>query len=65
MAHITVQKWIDGGVLMGRVRAELALLEKGVLASDSHRAPFRLVFTATLASRWMAGLFPKRTGRVD
>ncbi len=38
-----------------------ALIEKGVLVSDSARAPLRLVFPATLASRWMPGLFPERT----
>jgi Fic family protein len=35
-----------------------ALLEHGVLASESPRAPLRLVFPAQLASRWMPGLFP-------
>jgi Fic family protein len=38
-----------------------ALIERGVLASDSARAPLRLVFPATLASRWMPGLFPEKT----
>src|SRR6267378_3266161 len=38
-----------------------ALIEKGVLVSDSARAPLRLVFPATLASRWMPGLFPEKT----
>jgi Fic family protein len=37
-----------------------ALVERGVLASESSRAPLRLVFPATLASRWMPGLFPER-----
>ena len=37
-----------------------ALIERGVLASESPRAPLRLVFPATLASRWMPGLFPER-----
>jgi Fic family protein len=37
-----------------------ALVERGVLASESPRAPLRLVFPATLASRWMPGLFPER-----
>jgi Fic family protein len=37
-----------------------ALLEKGVLASKSQRAPLRLLFPATLASRWMPGLFPEQ-----
>jgi Fic family protein len=38
-----------------------ALLEQGVLVSDSMRAPLRLAFPAILASRWMPGLFPERT----
>ena len=36
-----------------------ALMGRGVLASDGPRAPFRLVFPATLAFRWMPGLFPE------
>jgi len=38
-----------------------ALVEKGVLISESPRAPLRLVFPATLASRWMPGLFPDQS----
>jgi Fic family protein len=38
-----------------------ALMERGVLISDSTRAPLRLVFPAALASRWMPGLFPETT----
>jgi hypothetical protein len=34
-------------------------MERGVLTADSPRAPLRLVFSATLASRWMPGLFPE------
>ena len=41
-------------------RVVSALLEHGVLASDSPRAPLRLVFPAQLASRWMPGLFPDK-----
>jgi hypothetical protein len=37
-----------------------ALTERGVLTADGPRAPLRLVFPATLASRWMPGLFPDR-----
>jgi len=37
-----------------------ALIERGVLLSDSTRAPLRLAFPATLAARWMPGLFPER-----
>src|SRR5947207_1397017 len=42
-------------------RVVSALLEHGVLTSESTRAPLRLAFPATLASRWMPGLFPERT----
>jgi Fic family protein len=41
-------------------RVVSALIERGVLLSDSSRAPLRLAFPATLASRWMPGLFPER-----
>ncbi len=43
-------------------RVVSALLESGVLSSDSTRAPLCLAFPATLTSRWMPGLFPERTG---
>ena len=36
------------------------LVERGVLTSDSSRAPLRLAFPAALASRWMPGLFPEK-----
>lgn len=36
-----------------------ALTERGILLSDSSKAPWRLAFPATLASRWMPGLFPE------
>jgi Fic family protein len=39
-----------------------ALLEKGVLASSSPRAPLHLTFPAALAPRWMPGLFPDKAG---
>lgn len=41
-------------------RVTSALLESGVLTSESTRAPLRLAFPATLASRWMPGLFPEK-----
>jgi Fic family protein len=41
-------------------RVVSALIERGVLLSDSSRAPLRLAFPATLAARWMPGLFPER-----
>jgi hypothetical protein len=37
-----------------------ALTDRGVLTADSARGLLRLVFPATLASRWMPGLFPER-----
>lgn len=37
-----------------------ALLDQGVLTSESTRAPLRLAFPAALASRWMPGLFPEK-----
>lgn len=36
-----------------------ALIDREVLVSESSRAPLRLAFPATLASRWMPGLFPE------
>lgn len=41
-------------------RVVSALTERGVLLSDSSRAPLRLAFPATLAARWMPGLFPEK-----
>ncbi len=38
-----------------------ALIDRGVLVSESTRAPLRLAFPAALASRWMPGLFPEQT----
>jgi Fic family protein len=40
-------------------RVVSALVARGVLASESARAPLRLAFPAELASRWMPGLFPE------
>ncbi len=39
-------------------RVTAALLDRGVLVSESPRAPLRLAFPAALAHRWMPGLFP-------
>jgi hypothetical protein len=41
-------------------RVVSTLLDRGVLVSESTRAPLRLAFPAALASRWMPGLFPGR-----
>ena len=49
------------GERQGR-RIVAALGEKGGIASESTRAPLSLAFPATLAGRWMPGLFPEKTG---
>jgi hypothetical protein len=41
-------------------RIVAALADHGVLTSETPRAPLRLAFPATLAPRWMPGLFPER-----
>lgn len=41
-------------------RLTSSLIERGVLTSASTRAPLQLAFPATLASRWMPGLFPDK-----
>ena len=41
-------------------RVVAALGGHGVVVSASTRAPLRLAFPATLASRWMPGLFPEK-----
>ncbi len=43
-------------------RVTEALSEFGIIKSDTSRAPWRLVFPASLASRWMPGLFPEQLG---
>jgi len=39
-------------------RITAALLEQGILRSESRRSPLRLAFPATHAARWLPGLFP-------
>ena len=41
-------------------RITAALQKQGALTAASTRAPLRLAFPATLASRWMPGLFPEK-----
>ena len=43
-------------------RVTAALIDREVLTSESSRAPLRLAFPASLASRWMPGLFPEQSG---
>jgi Fic family protein len=40
-------------------RVVAALTDRGVIKSESTRAPLFLAFPATLAGRWMPGLFPE------
>jgi len=49
-----------GGTDRSARRVTSVLLEQGVLASESTRANLKLAFPATLASRWMPGLFPDK-----
>lgn len=39
------------------------LMKLGVLESEHTRAPLRIAFPATLASRWMPGLFPEEPSK--
>lgn len=41
-------------------RAVTSLVKRGVVVSDSTRAPLRLAFPASLAARWMPELFPEK-----
>ncbi len=43
-------------------RVTSALVQQGVLVSESSRAPLRLAFPARLAARWLPGLFPEQPG---
>ncbi len=56
----------DVGAILGLTsrharRIVSALIERGVFVSKGPRDPLLLAFPATLASRWMPGLFPERT----
>lgn len=42
-------------------RVTSQLLAQGIFQSESPREPLRLAFPATLASRWMPGLFPDKS----
>jgi hypothetical protein len=53
---------VDTGDRQAR-RLIAPLLDAGVLVSDSSRAPLKLAFPASLASRWMPGLFPDHVER--
>lgn len=46
-------------------RVMSALLDRGVLSSESTRAPLFITFPAALAARWMPGLFPEQSAQQD
>jgi Fic family protein len=52
---------IVGGSERNARRVVAALIDAGVLKSESSRAPLVLAFPAALAGRWMPGLFPEKT----
>ena len=41
-------------------RAVTSLVKRGVIVSDTSRAPLRLAFPASLTARWMPELFPEK-----
>lgn len=41
------------------LRSTKTLVEKGVIVSETQKSPFRLAFPATLAHRFLPGLFPE------
>jgi Fic family protein len=43
-------------------RVVAGLIERGVLMSQTPKAPLRMTFPAKLASHWMPGLFPEQRG---
>lgn len=43
-------------------RVSAALVDYGVLVSDTTKTPLRLAFPARLAARWLPGLFPEKPG---
>ena len=57
LARADIAGIVGTGERQGR-RVVAALMDKGILASDSSRAPLRLALPAVLASRLMPGLFP-------
>ena len=54
-----VESFTGTGARQAR-RITSALVNRGVLSSESTRAPLRIAFPADIASRWFPGLFPDR-----
>ena len=55
---------LDSGDRHAR-RITSALIDRGVMTSESSRAPLRLAFPSHLAHRWMPGLFPEQVTSAD
>ncbi len=51
---------VIGGSDRSARRVIAALIQAGVLTSESSRSPVKLAFPAALAGRWMPGLFPDK-----
>jgi len=56
-----VEKLLDVSERTAR-RVYSALIDREVLTTESKHAPLHLAFPASLASRWMPGLFPDKVG---
>lgn len=55
----------DVGALLGTSdrharRVVSALIDRGVISSETPRSPLQIAFPAVLAARWMPGLFPEQ-----
>ena len=59
LARGEVAEVLDTSVRHAR-RVVAALAERGVVVSKGSRSPWHLTFPATLAQRWMPGLFPEQ-----
>ncbi len=46
----------------GARKVTAALVDAGMLAASTHRAPFRLAFSADVAERWFPNLYPANAG---
>lgn len=57
LSRADVAAIVDTGERQAR-RLVAPLLDAGILVSENSRAPLRLAFPASLAARWMPGLFP-------
>jgi hypothetical protein len=59
LPRAAVAEVLHTGVRQGQ-RIVADLVKANLLVSDDVRAPWRIVFPATLAAQWMPGLFPEK-----